>query len=131
MKGVYPVSCLACTGLRRAPHPFELAAQDVADLVCLSVPVGDAFRPLFKVVLIVAPVHIECPVVQLHDRVADLVEEISVVGHHQQGASGAGKEAFEEFDGVYVEVVGRLVHDEEVSLGCQHFRQGHPLDFPA
>ena len=36
---------------------------------------------------------------------------------------------FQEFDGVNVEVVGGLVHDEEVGFRCQHHGQCHPFHF--
>ena len=54
--------------------------------------------------------------VHLHHDVAYPVEEISVVGDHQQRAPRAAEIALEEFDSIDVEVVGRLVHDEEFSF---------------
>ena len=67
--------------------------------------------------------------VHLHHDVAYPVEEISVMGDHQQRTPRAAKIALEEFDGIDVEVVGRLVHDEELSLACQHLGQCYALYF--
>ena len=66
--------------------------------------------------------------VHLHHDVADPVEEVTVVRDHKQGTSRTAEISFEEFDGVDVEVVGRLVHDEELSLAREHLGEGHALD---
>ena len=42
-----------------------------------------------------------------------------------------GEIPFEEFDGVDVEVVRRLVHDVEIGLGSEHLHEGDPLDLAA
>ena len=58
-----------------------------------------------------------------------MVKEIAVVGDHQEGAAGVSEVVFQKFDGVNVEVVGGLVHDEEVGFRCQHHGQCHPFHF--
>ena len=91
------VSGLSRACLRRTAHPFEFAAQDVADLVCLCIVVGYPFIALFQIVFIVSPVGIYGTVVHFHDYVADMVQKIPVVGHHQQGAARPGQIVFKEF----------------------------------
>ena len=54
-----------------------------------------------------------------------MVEEIAVVGHHEQRQARAAEIALEPHRHVEVEVVGRLVEDEEVGLRQQCPRQCH------
>ena len=65
--------------------------------------------------------------VHLHHDVAYPVKEVAVVGDHEQCTSRASEIAFEELDRVDVEVVGRLVHDEELSLAGKHLGEGDAL----
>ena len=69
--------------------------------------------------------------VHLHDSIAYTFEEVAVVGHHQQGTAGTRKIALKELDGVDVQMVRRLVHDIEISLGREHLRQSDALDLAA
>ena len=66
--------------------------------------------------------------VHFHDGVADSVEEISVVRYHEEGAARAAEVAFKELDRVDVQVVCRLVHDEELRLACKHLGESDSLD---
>ena len=108
-------------------YPFELAAEQVAYLVGLGVPGGDALLALLEVVLVVAAVGVDGSVVEFHHDVADPVEEVAVVRDHQQGAAAAFQIALQELNGFDVEVVGGLVHDQEVGVERQHLADGHAL----
>ena len=66
--------------------------------------------------------------VHFHNRIAHSVKEIAVVCDHEQGAARAAQIVLEVFDCVDVQVVGGLVHDEEVCLACKHLRKGDSLD---
>ena len=50
------------------------------------------------------------------------------MGNHKEGAPCTAKIALKEFDGINVQMVRRLVHNEEIRLGGQHLRKGHTLD---
>ena len=112
-------------------HPFEFAAEEVADFVGLGVVVGDAFGAFFQVVRVVALIDIDLAVVEFHHDVADAVEEVTVVGDHEEGAARTFQVVLEVFDGVDVEVVGRLVEDQEIGLGGEDLGDGHAFDFAA
>ena len=47
---------------------------------------------------------------------------------HEQGAARVRQIALEILDGIGVQVVGRLVHYEELGFGCEHLRQRNALD---
>ena len=89
---------LSGTGTRAGMHPFQLPAEEIPDPVRLGIVVVDSLLPLFQVVLVVALVDVDGSVVHLHHRVGHTVEEIPVMGHHQQGATGMGKIVLEELD---------------------------------
>ena len=114
IEGVDTISCLSGTGARCASDPLQFAAKDVADLVGFRIVVCYALFTLFEEVLVVASVGVDRAMIHLHDSVADSVEEVSVVGYHEESATGAAEVAFQELDGVDVQVVGRLVHDKEL-----------------
>ena len=74
--------------------------------------------------------------VELEDARRDPVEHVAVVGDEHEPAGEAGQPLLEPGDGVEVEVVGRLVQDEQVALGAvaqRHQRPGqrHPLGLAA
>ena len=56
-------------------------------------------------------------VVEFEDDVADTVEEVAVVRHHEQRLVAALQIALKPFYHLEVEVVCRLVEDEQVGLG--------------
>ena len=70
---------------------------------------------------------IEPRVVEFIDIVAHVVEEIAIVGDHEDGQPLAREELFEPLNHVDVEVVGGLVEDEEVAVIHQQAAERHLL----
>ena len=64
--------------------------------------------------------------VELDDAGGDGVDEVAVVADEEEGAGPGRQVLFEPGDGVDVEVVRRLVEDEDVGLGQQQSGEGHP-----
>ena len=89
----------------------------------LAVRVAD--RPLALVEVVVPRVHRDLAVVDLGDLRHDAVHEVAVVRGHQQRAGARFQEAFEPDDRLDVEMVGRLVHQQDVGLAEQHARHRH------
>ena len=97
-------------------NPFQLAAQDVVHLGSLGIVVVDSLLSLLQEVLVIAPVDIDRAVVKLEHSVADPVQEITVVSNHQQGAAGMAQIILQIFYSIDVQMVGRLVHYEEIGI---------------
>ena len=131
MEGIDPVLSLSGTGTWGRMDPLQLPAEDIADLVRLRIVIGYALVPFLKIVLVVATVGVHGPVIEFHHRIAHTVKEIAVVCNHQQSAAAATEIAFQEFYRLYVEVVGGLVHYQELGIQSQQFRQGDALDLTA
>jgi hypothetical protein len=89
---------------RRSAFAFALRAS------CSS---GPSF---LDVAAVVAGVAVYASVFQLQDRARDGVQEVAVVGDDEDGALGVLHEALEPLDGLEVEVVRRLVQQDQVWL---------------
>jgi len=63
--------------------------------------------------------------VQLDDTRGHVVQEGPVVGDGDDGALEVHQQAFQPFDGIQIQVVGRLIEQQHVGLGDQRLGQGH------
>ena len=115
------------TGLRHPSHPLQLRAVEIVGTGDLCPAVVDTLLTLLKVVTVVAPIGIDGLVVEFEDDGAYTVEEEPVVGDHQQRLIAPAKETLQPLDHLKVEVVRRLVEDQQVGLGDEHVGQCHAL----
>ncbi len=117
--------------LRLTAHPVEFGAQQVVGPIHQGILSTDAFLPLLQIVGVVALVRIERLVGQFHDAVAHAVEEVAVVRHHEERGAGVAQIVLQPLHHLEVEVVGRLVEDEELRVVGQHLGQCHTLALSA
>ena len=92
---------------------------------------GEAFALLLQIIGIVAAKDRELLAVEFENGRTDVVEEVAVVGDEEQGAGSVLQVLFEPERHVEVEMVGRLVEDQQVGLGKEHVGQRHALHLPA
>ena len=85
-------------------------------------------RLLLQVGVVVAAVAVELPVADLEDRVADGIEERSVVGDGQNRPPVGTQVLLEPSEGLEVEMVRRLIEHQEIGLHDQQSRQMRPHD---
>ena len=105
---------LRLAGLRRHAHPLELALQRaLAGLVALLLA-GEALLLLLEPRRVVALERDAAAAVELEDPLGDVVEEVAVVGDRDDGAGVLLQEPLEPLDALGVEVVGRLVEQQQV-----------------
>ena len=108
--------------LRHGPHRGLNFLLNVGDGVPKRCFAGGLLHEELAVVALPRP---RTEVVNFHDAVAHLVEEIAVVGDDELGAFEFGQEGFEPLGRVNVKVVGRLVEEDDVDavetdeLSCQ------------
>ena len=108
---------LGLAGLRRHPHPLQLALQRaLAGLVALLLA-GKSLLLLLEPRRVVALERDAAAAVQLEDPLGDVVEEVAVVGDGHDGARILLQEALQPLDALGVEVVGRLVEQQQVGVG--------------
>ena len=99
-----------------------LEALDEGDLLgehgllarVLRLLLGGRDLPLLLVEVVVARIRDEITPVDLHDLCDESVQELPIMGRHDQRAVEPAEELFEPDDGLDVEVVGRLVEEERV-----------------
>ena len=70
-------------------------------------------------------------VFQLKDAVTHMLQEVAVVGHHEQGGAHGGQTLLQPRDHVQVKVVGRFVQHEKFGRFEQHLSQSNPPFFPS
>ena len=117
--------------LRLAAHPLQFAAVEVHVARPLCRVGRFTLLFLFQVIGVVARIVVDPAVFHFEDVTAHAVEEIPVVGHHQQPCTACREVLFEPLGHVGVEVVGRLVEDQQVGFADQHVGQRHALELPA
>ena len=66
--------------------------------------------------VIVAHIHFDFVVVNVHNVGADGVQEVAVMADHDDGAVKVQQEVLQPVDGVDVQVVGGLVHHQDVRI---------------
>ena len=116
---------LARLGLEAVHEALQVGALGVL-LRLGGHQVTGPLAPLLLEAVVVAGVEVDGAGVQMHDRVADAVEQLSVVADHQDGARIALQPRLQPQGALEVEVVGGLVQEEEVGLGQERPRQRRP-----
>jgi hypothetical protein len=110
---------LRMPGLRRQAHPLELTLQRALSRRRLLLFDRQARLLLLEPPRVVALVGDAAAPVELEDPTGDVVEEVPVVGDRDDGALVVGEEPFEPEDRLGVEVVRRLVQQQQVGGGQQ------------
>ena len=96
---------------------LDLARDRVLVRLGLALRPGVPLDALAVVGAVVAPEHRQPAIAQLPDPRHRGIEERAVVRRHEQGARAAPEVLLQPFDGADVEVVGRLVEQEQVRIG--------------
>ncbi len=90
----------------------------------LAVGLPQGSLPLVEVV--VARVRRDLPLVDLGDAPHDAVHEVAVVGRHEERAVERFQERLEPENRFDVQVVGGLVHQQDIGTTEEYPRHGHP-----
>ena len=109
--------------LRVLAHPFQFLLQGLAEALLLLLFRGETLLFLLQPRGVVALPRNAVAAVQFQNPAGDVVEEVAVVGHGDDGARVGFQELFEPSDGLGVEVVGGFVQQEHVRLRHQQTTQ--------
>ena len=116
---------LRLAGTRAGAHPVELVSEALLELgVALALDL-QASRLLLQVDGVVALVGVRVAAVELKDPLGDVVEEVAIVGDGDDGAGVLLEVLLEPLHALGVEVVGRLVEQEQVGLLQEQLAQRH------
>ena len=127
IESLLTVACLMTSCLRHSAHPFQLPSVQVVGSHDLSPRIVDTLLSFLQIIRIVAAVSIDGTVVQLQNQVTHLVQEITVVCHHQQCFVPPCQIALQPFNHLQVEVVRGLIENQQVRFGNQYVGQRHPF----
>ena len=127
IKGFFAIAGLMSTGLRHTAHPLQFRTIEVVGTDDFCIGGINPFLTLFQVIAIIAFIRINLLVVYLDDFGADSIQEIAVVGDHEQTQCTATQITFQPFGHFQVEVVGRFVQYQEIGFGNQDIRQRYTL----
>ena len=97
-------------------HPLELAGERPLARVGLLLLARHALELLLEPAGVVAAERDAPAAVELEDPLRDVVEEVAVVGDRDDGARVLLEEALEPLDRLGVEVVRRLVEEQQVRV---------------
>src|SRR5574344_1073371 len=90
-----------------------------------------AFLPFLKVVAVVAVVGVKLLLVNLQNGVANAVQKVSVVSHHQKCHARGSDVVFQPLHHSQVEVIGGLVQNQQLRVCNQHVGQSHSFQLSA
>ena len=107
---------LGLAGLGRHAHPLELAGERALAGVGRLLLARHALELLLEPAGVVAGERDAAAAVQLQDPLRDVVEEVAVVGDGDDGARVLLEEPLQPLDRLGVEVVGRLVEQQQVGV---------------
>ena len=103
-------------GARRGGDPFLLARERALVRLLLAAFLLEPLLLLLQPGRVIALVGNAAAAVELENPAGDVVEEIAVVGDDQDGARIVAQMAFEPHHRLGVEMVGRLVEQQQVGL---------------
>ena len=116
---------------RRQAHPLELAGEGALAGVGRALLPGEPSQLLFQPARVVALERDAAAAVELEDPLRDVVEEIAVVGDRHDRPRVFLEEALEPVDRLGVEVVGRLVEQQQVGVAEEEPGERHAALLPA
>src|SRR5262249_54922604 len=108
---------------RRHAHPLELALQRAPSRRLLLLLLGEALLLLVEPRGVVALPRNALPAVELEDPAGDVVEEVAVVRDRDDRALVLLQMPLEPRDRFGVEVVRRLVEEEQIGLPQEHLAE--------
>ena len=119
IEGIFTVSGFVSACLRHPAHPVEFRTIEVVGTFYFHAFSFDAFLTFLQIIAVVTFILINLLIVNFDNLRADTVEEITVVRHHQQAQVGATQVVFQPFGHVQVQMVGRLIEDQQIRFGDQ------------
>ena len=124
IEGILSISSLVSTSLRLAAHPVQFTTIEVLRMFYFGTEIVHALLSLLQIVGVVATIRVDGLVIQLQDDIAYLVQEETIVCHHENRLVATVQIPFQPFYHLQVEVVGRLVEHQEVWLVDENIGKG-------
>ena len=128
--GINAILRFRTPGLRLTTHPIQLLAQQVVRPLHIGVNRLDTLLTFLQVIAIIAFIGIDLLSINLQDLATHPIQEIAIMRHHQDTDRRTAQVILQPFRHLQIQVVGRLIQDDQLRVGDQDIRQGHPLQLP-
>ena len=123
-----PLLCTPCSAA--ALRPLQLHPKDTLPFALRCqfhlLPLGLQLQE--SGIIGIIAVHISPA--DLQDPVGDLVQEVAVMGHHEYHAPVLPQVLFQPDDHLLIQMIGRLVKQQNVKIRGQHFSHSHLPSLP-
>ena len=125
LKGAHPPFVAGAAGLDALTHPHLFLGKLAVKLgVFQLLDPQPLLLPLQVLIVIAGPGGDGAPI-EIDDPGRQLVNELPIVGDEDDGAAKILEELFQPVDGVDVQVVGRLVQQQQIGVAGERTGQGH------
>ncbi len=121
-----PGLALGLAGARALADPFQLAGERALARLLLTLLLGQPLLLLLEPGRVVALPGDAAAAVELEDPARDVVEEVAVMRDRDHGALVVLQEPLEPGDRFGVQMVGRLIQQQQIGLRQQQPAERHP-----
>ncbi len=111
-------------GARLAPHPFQFPFQEFLAAMLLALLHRGPLRLGEEEIVVRPVVRNEIAAGELDHARGHAIEEVAVVGHEEAGAGIVLEEIFQPLDRLGIEVIRRLIQDQQIGLRDQRAAEG-------
>ena len=131
IKSIDTIFGFRSTGLRLTAHPFQLLTQQVIGSLYLRIHCLHTFLALLQVIAVVSFILEYLLTINFNDLTTYAIQEITIVCHHQDTDIGTAQVSFQPFSHFQIEVVGRLIEDDQFRVSDQDVGKCHPFQLSA
>ena len=115
------------TCLRLTAHPFQFFTQQVIGSLYLRIHRLHTFLAFLQIIAVVSFILEYLLTIYFNDLATYPIQEIAVVRHHQDTDIRTAQISFQPFGHFQIEVVGRLIEDDQLRVGDQDIGKCHPF----
>ena len=124
---INPTFTLGCTRFGHLSHPFQLPPKGIAILLSLTGLNLFAHRLLLYKIAVIPLIRIQNAPVQLQYFIANTIQKITIVRHQQQCQIFITQILLQPLNHIQIQVVGRLIQNQQIGHINQNPRQSHTL----
>ena len=127
IESINPTFTLGCTRFGHLSHPFQLPPKGIAILLSLTGFNLFAHRLLLYEIAVIPLIRIQNASIQLQYFIANTIQKITIVRHQQQRQIFIAQILFQPLNHIQIQVVGRLIQNQQIGHINQNPRQSHTL----
>ena len=127
IESINPTFTLGCTRFWHFSYPFQLSSKGVSILLSLTGFNLFAHRLLLYEIAVIPLIRIQNAPVQLQYFIANAIQKITIVRHQQQRQIFIAQILLQPLNHIQIQVVGRLIQNQQIGHINQNPRQSHTL----